>query len=151
LLVSGTAVLNLDRYGLLAKNEAGELSLCREVGGNWRSGDLQRGDVIASRSKVNALNGWLLGECLPTVNLAHGDLTGCQECPEQHRRRLRRRQHGLRLDTAFELLVQSLDGIGGACRPPLTLWQPGEGELPITGFLQAVGNGTTFQSPLANE
>ena len=49
----------------------------------------------------------------------HGDLTGCQQCPEQHRRRLRRRQHGLRLDAAFELLVQSLDGIGGACRPPL--------------------------------
>jgi hypothetical protein len=57
----------------------------------------------------------------------------------------------LHLDAAFELLVQSLDGIGGACRPPLTVGQPGEGEQPITGFLQAVGDGTTFQSPLENE
>ena len=93
----------------------------------------------------------LLGECLLSVDLAHGDLTGCQQCPEQNRRRFRRRQRGLRLDAAFELLVQSLDGIGGACRPPLTVGQPGEGEQPITGFLQAVGDGTTFQSPLENE
>jgi hypothetical protein len=103
LVVSMSAELEavtLERNALTA-------TLCREVGGNWRSGDLQRGDVIGSRSKVNALNSRLLGECLPSVYLAHGDLTGCQECPEQHRRRLRRWQHGLRLDAAFELLVQS--------------------------------------------
>jgi hypothetical protein len=45
---------------------------------------LRRDEVIVSCSKVNALNGWLLGKCLPSVYLAHGDLTGSQQCPEQH-------------------------------------------------------------------
>ena len=76
----------------------------------WRH--LQRGEVIASCSKVNALNDWLRGKCLPSVHLAHGDLTGGDQGPEQHGGRLRRRQHGLRLDAALELLVQPLDGIG---------------------------------------
>jgi hypothetical protein len=46
------------------------------------------------------------------INLAHVDLAGGQqrpEHPEQHGRGIRRWQHGLRLDSPFELL-QPLDG-----------------------------------------
>jgi hypothetical protein len=50
--------------------------------GVWRH--LRRDEVIVSCGKVNALNGRLLGKCLPSVDLAHGDLTGCEQCPEQH-------------------------------------------------------------------
>ena len=42
------------------------------------SGHLQQADVIASRSEVNALSGWLLGKGLPTIDLAHGDLAGSE-------------------------------------------------------------------------
>jgi hypothetical protein len=64
-----------------------------------------------SCSKVNALNGWLLGKCLPPVHLAHGDLTGRKERPEQHGGSLCRGQYGLRLDATLELLMQPFDGI----------------------------------------
>ncbi len=54
-----------------------------------------------------------LRERLPAIDLAHHDLARCQERPEQHGRRLGVGQHGLGLDAPPELLVQSLDGVGG--------------------------------------
>jgi len=47
----------------------------------------------------------LCGKTLPAIDLAHVDLAGSKERPEQHGSRVRRRQHGLRLDPALELLV----------------------------------------------
>ena len=41
--------------------------------------------------------------------------------------------------------------IRGPSRFPLTAGQSGEGQQPVSGFLQAVGNGTTSQPPLAND
>ena len=58
------------------------------------------------------MSGRLLGKGLPTIDLAHGDLTGGEQCPEQHGGGLRRGQHRLCLDAALELLVQPLDRIG---------------------------------------
>ena len=52
---------------------------------SWRH-HLQRGEVIVSCSKVNALNGRLLSQRLPSVHLPHGDLAGGEQCPEQHGR-----------------------------------------------------------------
>jgi len=52
-----------------------------------------------------------LSEALPTVDFAHGDLAGCEQRPEHHRRGFGRGQHWLGLDPAFERFVQSLDGI----------------------------------------
>ena len=60
-------------------------------------------------------------------------------------------QHGLRLDAALEFLVQTFDCICGACGPPLAVGQPCEGEQPVSGFLQAIGDRTTFQPPFADE
>src|SRR5579864_9641158 len=52
---------------------------------------------------------WLIdgrcGKTLPAIDLAHVDLAGSKQRPEQHGSRVRRRQHGLRLDPALELLV----------------------------------------------
>ena len=62
-----------------------------------------------------------------------------------------RRQHGLRLDPSLELLVQSLDRIRGAGAAPLAWRQTGEGEEPVAGFLQAVGDGAVFEPPFADE
>jgi hypothetical protein len=56
----------------------------------------------------------LCGERLPAINLAHADLAGGEQGPEQHGSSFRRWQHRLRLDFALELLVQSLDFIRGA-------------------------------------
>ena len=47
----------------------------------------------------------LCGKTLPAIDFAHVDLTGSKQRPEQHGSRVRRRQHGLRLDPALELLV----------------------------------------------
>ena len=88
---------------------------------------------------------------MPSINLAHVDLTGTQQCPEQHGCSVGRWQHGLRLDPPLELLVQPLDGIGGARAPPLTGRQPPEGEQPVAGFLQAIGDGAMLEPPFADE
>jgi hypothetical protein len=50
-------------------------------------------------------------EGFPAIDLAHLDLAGCEQGSEQHRHGLRRGQHGLRLDSAAEFLVQPLDRI----------------------------------------
>jgi len=52
---------------------------------------------------------------------------------------------------AFEFFVEALDGVRRTRRLPLARGQPGEGEQPISGFLQAVGNGPAFQPPFADE
>ena len=48
------------------------------------------------------------------------DLAGGEQRPEQHGRGVRRWQHGLRLDPALELLMQSLDGVGSTSATPVT-------------------------------
>ena len=47
-----------------------------------------------------------------SASLAHDDLTGGEQRPEQHGRGLGVGQDGLGLDAAPELLVQPLDGVG---------------------------------------
>src|SRR5512132_1681368 len=115
---------------------------------SWR---LRRLEVNGSGGEVNDRVGWFGGKRLPAVDLAHGDLSGREQRPKQHSCGLRRRQDGLGLDAALELLVQPFDGIGGARRAPLAGRQAGEGEQPVTRFLQAVGDRPALQPPLAQE
>src|SRR6266700_4860419 len=70
---------------------------------------------------------------------------------EQHCSGFGGRQHGLRLDPPLELLVQPLDRVGGARALPLFLRQAGEAEQACARFLKAVGHGTVFDPPFANE
>src|SRR5262249_8894967 len=72
------------------------------------------------RGEVNWLINGFCRERFPAIDLAHVDLSRGEQSPEQHGRGVRGRQHGLGLDPTLELLVQSLDGIGGACALPLT-------------------------------
>ena len=48
----------------------------------WRN--LQRDEVIVSGGEVNWLIDNPCAECLPTIDLAHVDLTGGEQRPEQH-------------------------------------------------------------------
>jgi hypothetical protein len=50
----------------------------------------------------------VFSEHLPAINLAHVDLTGCEQRPEQHGGGVCRRQHGLGFDPSLELFVQPL-------------------------------------------
>ena len=101
------------------------------------SGELQRS---GSGGEVNGLSEMLI-ERVPAIDFSERDLTGGEQRPEQHGGGLGRRQHGLRLDAPLELLVQPLDGVGGARALPLLGWQPREGEEPIARFLEARCNG----------
>ena len=114
-------------------------------------GALQRHEVIVSGCKVNRLIDGLCGKRLPTIDLAHVDLTGGEQRPEQHGGSLCGWQHGLRLDPPLELLVQSFDRICCSRALPLARRQPSEGEQPIAGFFQAVGDGAMFEPPFADE
>src|SRR5271170_2525471 len=76
--------------------------------------DTNRFEIIASCGEVNNLIGRLLGEALPTIDLAHHDLPRGQQCPEEHRRGLRTRQYSLGLDPPLEFLVQAFDGVRGS-------------------------------------
>ena len=58
-----------------------------------------------SGGEVNRLIDWLGGEGLPAIDLAHVDLTGREQCPEQHGCSVGRWQDGLRFDPALELLM----------------------------------------------
>ena len=78
-----------------------------------------RGEDIGSGSEVNRLVSEFLGEGLPPVDFAHGDLTRGEQCPEQHRCGLGRRQHGLGFDPALELFMEPFDRVGGANALPL--------------------------------
>ena len=93
----------------------------------------------------------LCGEGLPSIDLAHADLAGSKQRPEQHGGGVGGRQHGLRLDPALELFVEPFDRIRGTYAAPLALRQAREGEEPVAGFLQAVGDGFVFEPPLADE
>lgn len=65
--------------------------------------DLRHFEVSESGGEVNRLIDGFCGEGLPTTNLAHIDLTGHEQRPEQHRRRIGRWQHGLRLDPPLDV------------------------------------------------
>jgi len=104
-----------------------------------------------SGREVNQLIGGLCGECLPSIDLAHADLPGCEQRPEQHCSRFCRWQHGLCLDPSFELFVQLLDCVRRSRASPLTWWQPREGEQAVSGFFQAVGDRTMAKPPFANK
>ena len=101
---------------------------CRRESG-WNSDDAisDAHEVIVSSGEVNRLIDGLCGERLPSVDLAHVDLPGGEQRPEQHGGGFGGRQHGLRLDPSLELLVQPLDRICGACAAPLARRQTGEG------------------------
>ena len=107
--------------------------------------------VLAQAARSIVLRGRRLAEALPAVDLAHGDLARGEQRPEQHGRGLGRGQHGLRLDAALELLVQPLDRVRRPRRLPLARGQAGEGEQPLAGLLQAVGDRAALQPPLAQE
>ena len=47
--------------------------------------------------------------------------------------------------------MQTFDRIRRSCRSPLALGQSGEGEQPIAGFLEAVGDTAAFQAPFGEE
>jgi hypothetical protein len=104
-----------------------------------------------SSSKVNRLIGEFLGQALPSVDFAHGDLTSGEQRPEQHGCGLGRGQHCLGLDPTFELLVEPFDRVGGTRTLPLADGQPGEGEQPVTDLLKVVGYRFAFEPPFADE
>ena len=106
---------------------------------------------IGSGSEVNWLIDGLCRERLPAIDLAHVDLTGGEQRPEQHGRRVCRWQHGLRFDPALELLMQPFDRVRGSRASPLARRQAGEGEQPVAGFLQTVGDRAVLEPPFANE
>src|SRR5882724_10611813 len=88
---------------------------CRPRSGwNWAWRILREHENIVSGCEVNRLIAGLYGECLPSIDLAHVDLSRGKQRPEQHGCGVCRRQHGLRLDPSLELFVQPLDCIGGA-------------------------------------
>ena len=69
----------------------------------WR--DLRQHEGIVSGCEVNRLINGLCGECLPAIDLAHVDLAGGEQRPEQHGSGIRRWQYGLRFDPPLELFV----------------------------------------------
>jgi hypothetical protein len=84
----------------------------------WRKiSDLN--EDIGSGGEVNQLVSKLVRQGLPSINLAHRDLTSGEQRPEQHGGGLSRRQHRLGLDPAFELLVEPFDRVGGSRTLPL--------------------------------
>src|SRR5258705_846673 len=88
---------------------------CRPECG-WNSGwrILREHEGIVSGDEVNRLIDGFCGEGLPTINLAHVDLSRGQQRPEQHRSGVGRRQNGLRFDPSLEFFVQTFDRVGGA-------------------------------------
>src|SRR5580704_13175092 len=79
---------------------------CRpECGWNYNRHNLRETNYIILCGEFNRLIDELCGKALPAIYLAHVDLAGSKQRPEQHGSRVRRRQHGLRLDPALELLV----------------------------------------------
>src|SRR4051794_1680678 len=75
----------------------------------WRH--LRRDKATGSGSEVNGRDGERLGQGLPAVDLAHGDLARGEQRPEQHGRGLGRGQDRPRLDPPLELLVRPLDRV----------------------------------------
>ena len=92
-------------------------TICTEVG-IWRKSTRVPSPVVlnsvtrspalestGSGSEVNWLIDGLCCQGVPAIDLAHVDLTGGEQRPEQHRRRICRWQHGLRFDPPLELFV----------------------------------------------
>src|ERR1700680_2798892 len=104
-----------------------------------------------SSGEISRLIDGLCGEGLPAIDLAHVDLSGSKQRPEQHGRGVGGRQHGLGFDPPLELFVEPFDPVGGACPAPLARRQTRESEEPVAGFLQAVGDGFVLKPPLADE
>ncbi len=119
------------------------------IAGAWRRREAYVLAAPCSLVKGEGLDG--LREGLPAVDLAHADLPGGEQGPEQHGHGLGAGQDGLRLDASAELLVEALDGVGGARRFPLRRREPGEGEQPLPGFFEVVGDGAALQAPFAKE
>jgi hypothetical protein len=84
--------------------------------------------------------GGLLSEVLPSVDLAHGDLGGSEQRPEQHGGGFGAGQHGLGLDPALELLVQALDRVRGSYRLPLARREADESEEFVAGLRGETGS-----------
>jgi hypothetical protein len=72
------------------------------------------------------------------IDLAHVDLTGGQQRPEQHGGGVGGRQHGLSFDPSLELLVQPLDRIGGARTAPLARRQTGRRHRGVPTYMSLV-------------
>src|SRR6516225_11425630 len=77
------------------------------------------GDVIGLCDQIKNLLGRGDIQGPPAVDFAQRDLPADQQRPEQHASGIRAGQHALGLDAPLELLVQPLDGVGGADGLPL--------------------------------
>src|ERR1700746_2227195 len=79
---------------------------CRpKCGWNYKWHNLRETNYSMLCGEFKGLIDGLCGKALPAIDFAHVDLAGSKQRPEQHGSRVRRRQHGLRLDSALELLV----------------------------------------------
>src|ERR1700738_3713279 len=76
-----------------------------ECGRNYNWHNLRETNYSILCGELKWLIDGLCGKTLPAIDFAHVDLAGSKQRPEQHGSRVRRRQHGLRLDPALELLV----------------------------------------------
>ena len=73
------------RVGLHEESVEMKVERCRRAfcwNSMWRN--LQRHEVIESSGEVNWLIDGPCGERLPAIDLAHADLTGGEQRPEQH-------------------------------------------------------------------
>ena len=122
-----------------AVDVAGPQGCRRDLCWNLLRRGVRLGEDIGSGSEVNWLVSEPLGESLPSVDFAHRDLTGREQRPKQHGCGLGRGQHRLGFYPTLELLMEPFDRVGGACALPLAAGQPGKGEEPVAGFLEAVG------------
>lgn len=74
---------------------------------------------------------------LPSLDVAHGDLAGGEQSPQDHGHGVGAGQHGLGLDPAAERLVQTLYRIRLARDRPVQRIDAGEGEEAIPRLLHA--------------
>lgn len=107
--------------GLSRRQVADDLGGCvaNAVEIPWRRApDMWRLGFSGGEVKRHRFDG--LRESFPAIDLAHLDLAGSQQRPEQHRHGFGAGQHGLGLDAAAEFLVETFDGVGGSGTPAAT-------------------------------